>query len=513
MLYPSKAVPLLFATFLSIVFQSATMASQISVTTWHYNNARTSANTQETILTPANVNVQHFMKLFTQVVDGQVVGHALYLPNVTISVKGTHNVVYVATMHDSVYAFDADSNTGPNATPLWQTSLLVSGATSVPISVQGCGGVTAWTEVGVVSTPVIDSSTGTLYVVAKTEEGGILVNRLHALDVATGNEKFGPVKINATFVQGGKTYTFSNTHEVNRPGLLLVNGNVYIAFGSNGCDSGDQGWIIAYNASTLQQVGAFDDMPGKSFAAIWQKGGGISADTSGNIYAETGDGQVVPGVDFGESVLELNQVGNTLSLFDWFTPYNWSTLTAHDKDFDQSVVILPNQSGTYPHLAIATNKTGTLYLLDRDNMGHLCSTCTTGDTQIVQEVPNLFGPETGTPVFWNQTVYSTGQAVPIKAFKMTNGLISTTPAAQSIKVAGGGHAIISANGNTNGILWVINGGQLFAFNAANLTMLYNSAQAANGRDKLPALAHFATPIEVNGKVYVGTKNSLVVYGP
>ena len=513
MLCPFQAVSLLFMS-LAVSVQSSPIWGQTSVTTWHYNNGRTSANTHETILTPANVNVQQFMKLFTQPVDGQVVGEPLYLPNVTIPVQGTHNVVYVATMHDSVYAFDADSNAGANASPLWKKSLLVSGATSVPISAQGCGGVTAWTEVGVVSTPVIDTSTGTLYVVAKTDEGGTLVNRLHALDVATGNEKFGgPVKINATFTYSGKTYTFSNLHEVNRPGLLLVNGNVYIAFGSNGCNSGDQGWILAYSASTLQPGGAFDDRPGKFFAAIWQKGGGISADSSGNIYAETGDGQVVPGVDLAESVFRLSQVGNALSLSDWFTPYNWSTLTANDQDFDQAVVILPNQRGTYPHLAIATNKTGTLYLLNRDNMGHICSTCMTGDSQIVQEVPKLFGPETGTPVFWNNTVYSTGQAVPIKAFKMKNGLLSTTPAAQSMKVAGGGHAVISANGTTNGILWVINGGQLFAFNAANLSVLYTSAQAPNGRDTLPPLAHFATLTEVNGKVYVGTKTSLVVYGP
>ena len=176
-----------------------------------------------------------------------------YLANQTIPGKGRHNVIYVATMHDSVYAFDADNNTGSNSPPFWHTSFLSAEVTTVPINIQGCGGTTAWTEVGVVSTPVIDPVTGTIYVVAKTVEGDNFVHRLHVLDVTTGLEKFGgPVKIAATFTSAGKTYNFADKPQVNRPGLLLANGNVYIAFGSNGCNNLEQGWVIAYNATTLQ---------------------------------------------------------------------------------------------------------------------------------------------------------------------------------------------------------------------------------------------------------------------
>jgi hypothetical protein len=200
------------------------------VTTWHYDNARTGANLNETILNLANVNPNTFGKLFDLPADGAVIGQVLYLLNVSIPGKGTHNVVYAATMHDSVYAFDADSNTGPNASPLWQVSLLAPGATPVPMTVQGCFATTAWTEVGIVATPVIDSATGTIYVVAKTYENGNSVFRLHALDTTTGSEKFGgAVQIAATYSVNGQTDTFNPLAETNRPALLLTNGRAYLA--------------------------------------------------------------------------------------------------------------------------------------------------------------------------------------------------------------------------------------------------------------------------------------------
>src|SRR5437588_3811318 len=319
------------------ISQPLLVRGQTSVLTYHYDNARTGSNTQEQLLTPANVNKNLFGSLFSQNVDGAIVGQPLYLANQTIPGKGRHNVIYVATMHDSVYAFDADNNTGSNSTPLWHTSFLSAEVTTVPISVQGCGGTTAWTEVGVVSTPVIDPATGTIYVVAKTVEGDNFVHRLHALDVTTGLEKFGgPVKIAASFTSAGKTYNFADKQQVNRPGLLLASGNVYIAFGSNGCNNLEQGWVIAYNATTLQPEGAFDDEPGQNFAAIWQKGAGLSADASGNVYAETGDGSgpVIPGQNLGVSVLKLVQNGNTLSLGDYFTPYNLVLLATKRFGFD-----------------------------------------------------------------------------------------------------------------------------------------------------------------------------------
>ena len=239
--------------FLTMLLVGARLLAQTPVTTWHYDNARTSANTTETLLTPANVNSKTFGKLFTQPVDGYVSGQPLYLPGVNITGQGIHNVVYVTTMHDSVYAFDADN---PNAGPLWMTSIFTyspAGATSVPATFQKNAGTTGWIEVGIISTPVIDPQSGTIYLVAETYENNSVVHRLHALDVSTGVEKFGgPTTIAATFTQNGTTSTFQDRYQINRPGLLLANGHVYIAFGSNCCNQYSQGWVMSYNATTLR---------------------------------------------------------------------------------------------------------------------------------------------------------------------------------------------------------------------------------------------------------------------
>ncbi|MBZ5617020.1 MAG: hypothetical protein LAO23_23735 [Acidobacteriia bacterium] len=492
---------------------------QRSVLTWHYDNMRKGANLQETILNPSNVVWTQFGKLFAQPVDGAIVGEALYLPNVTIPNKGVHNVVYVATMHDSVYAFDADNDLGTNAHPLWKASVLPYGATPVPISVQGGGGTTGWAEVGVVSTPVIDPATGILYVVAKDYLNGIVTIRFYGLDVTTGARKFKPVPVSATFQSGGNTYTFNNLTQVNRPALLLSRGVIYIAFGSNGGNGLEQGWVIAYSAATSGSPtpkfrGAFDTEPGKYTAAIWQKGAGLSADGDGHIYGETGEGPVVAGTNLGESVFKLTQTSNGLTLADWFTPYDWSYLGQNDLDLNDSVLILPKQPGSHPYLAIAVGKAGTLYLLDRTQMGHLCSTCTKGDTQIVQELANAVGKETGSMVYWNGRVYSTGVGSPIMAWSLSNGLLSTSPVAQSVKVAGEHSPVLSANGTSDSILWQLQGSGpncLQAFDAITLKRIYSAAQSG-GRDALPSLPHFAQLLEVNGKVYVGTNSSLVVFG-
>ena len=492
-----------------------TVLGQLPVTTWHYDNARTSANTWETILTPSNVNSASFGKLFSQPVDGVVVGHPLYLPSVNLPGQGVHNVVYVATMHDSIYAFDADS---ANAAPLWITSIFSyspAGATSVPSSVKKNAATTAWTEVGIVSTPVIDTVTGTLYLVAETYENGNVVHRLHALDVTTGLETLGgPTTIAATYTWNGITTTFADFYELNRPALLLANGHVYIAFGSNCCNAYSQGWVLSYNPATLQQEGAYTAEPGKTLASIWQKGAGLSADSSGNIYAETAEGFYASGANLSSSVVKISQSGTTLALADWFTPYNQQYLTAHDLDLNDGALILPDQPGPYPHELIAEGKEGTIYLLNRDNLGQFCSTCTitTGDTQIVQEIPNGAGKESGTPAYWNNTVYFTGDSNPVQAYTLSNGALVIPPSVQSIKLGGGGHAIITANGNSDGVIWFISGKTLWAMNAITLKTLYTSDQNASGRDTLPPLAHFATPIAADGKVFIGTQNSLVVYG-
>jgi hypothetical protein len=483
-----------------------------TVTTWNYDNARTGANRNETILTLANVNPNMFGKLFDIPVDGAVIGQVLYLPNISIPGKGTHNVLYAATMHDSVYAFDADSNTGPNASPLWQVSLLAAGATPVPMAAQGCSGTTAWTEVGIVSTPVIDSATGTIYVVAKTYENGNSVFRLHALDVATGNEKFGgAVEIAATYTVNGQTDTFNPLAETNRPALLLTNGHIYLAFGSNGCnDYGDQGWVISYNASTLAEEGAFNTEPGKALASIWMKGGGLSADSASNIYGEAAEGKFTPGTNFGSSVFRLTQSGNRLQVADWFTPWNQDFLNKNDLDLNDAVLLLPDQTGLHPHLALAVGKEGTMYVLDRDDMGKYCASCTAGDTQIVQELPQV-AKNTGCLVYWNGNVYSTSNGGPILRWALTNGVLSTIPVVQTPAQAGGHSPIITSAGATNGILWQINGPSLTAYNATTLAQLYVTSQT-NGRDTLPSMPHFAQLIVVSGKVYIGTNSGITVLG-
>lgn len=486
--------------------------TQTAVTTWHYDNARTGANTKETILTPQNVESTGFGKLFSHTLDGAMIGQALYLPGVKIPGKGTHNVVYAATMHDSVYAFDADTATGSNAKPLWQRTFLSNGATTVPINLQGCEATTSWTEVGIVSTPVIDAVAGTLFVVAKTYENSSFVHRLHALDVTTGLERtHSPVVITAKFESAGATNVFADAMQVNRPGLLLENNHIYIAFGSNGCRGAhEQGWVISYDAATLQLEGVFDDEPSSSGAAIWQRGGGLSSDSVGNIYGTTADGPFKPGTNFGESVLKLSQAGNSLNLADWFTPHDESSLNKNDMDLSEPVLILPDQGGQHTHVALAVGKEGTIYVLDRDKMGHFCSGCTK-DTQIIEELPS-FAPETGALVYWSNAVYTSGAGSLIKALPMSNGILSKTPAAQS-KVTTQGHSpIISANGTTNGILWQMSGSTLQAFNAKTLAKLYSSRQAANNRDVLPAVPHFTNFVVANGKVYVGTNNSLITYG-
>ena len=480
---------------------------QTKVTTWHYNNARTSANTSEKILTPANVNVKTFGKLFTKPVDGAVVGHPLYLPNVNIPNKGLHNVVFVATMNDTVYAFDADSGTN---SALWKRNLLPSGATAVPVSIQGCSADTAFTKIGIVSTPVIDPTSNTIYVVTSSYENLKVVHRLHALDVTTGvSRTASPVVITGSYTRNGITYHFVDTHQMNRPGLLLVNGNVYVAFGSPGCNGHDQGWIMAYNKVSLKPEGAFDDEPGGKFAAIWQKGAGISADLSGRIYVCTGEGDFLAGVKLSVSVFSLVQSAGTLVLSDWFTPYNWQALSTSDSDLNTAVVILPTQSGTHPYEAVAVGKQGTIYLLDRTKLGHICTTCTTKNSNILQELPKAV-QGTGSPVYWNHALYFVGGGQ-AQVYKVSQGLLVRPP--RIAYVPGGGHPVMTSNGTTDGILWGLgSSGVLWAMDAQTLTVLYRSTQAANGRDTVPPLAHFATPIVADGKVFIGTQNSLVVYG-
>jgi hypothetical protein len=303
----------------------------------------------------------------------------------------------------------------------------------------------------------------------------------------------------------GKNNIFKDAMQVNRPALLLENGHVYIAFGSNGCRGGkEQGWVVAYSASTLQPEGAFDDEPGDSAAAVWMRGGGLSADSSGKIYGATADGDFIAGTNFGQSVFKLSQAGSALQLVDWFTPFNELILDQHDLDMSEPVLVLPDQTGKYPRLMATVGKEGTIYILNRDHLGHFCAACTQTDTQIVEEL-TAFAPETGALIYWNNTIYSSAVAAPIRALALANGVLAKTQFAQTGKVSNGHSPVISANGTTAGVLWQLNGPYLTAYDAVSLLRLYSG-------DELPALPHFANLVVANGKLYVGSNNSLVVYG-
>ena len=489
----------------------------VAVLTQHNDNGRTGLNAKETILTTANVKVSTFGKLFAQPVDGLIVGQPLYVPQVALPGLGKHNVVYTVTQHDSVYAFDADDNTGSNAAPLWSVSFLnvAAGATTVPISDQGCGPTTKFTEIGILPTPVIDTATGTIYVHAKTKENGNYVHRLHALDIATGQEKFGGPTVIAASVAGRLgTVNFDNLSQMERPALLLVGGTVYLSFGSSGCDGGPvHGWVMAYDARTLKQTVVFntspDDPEGRN--AIWQAGAGPAADASGNLYFETANGPfdaASGGRDYGDSFMKLTMGSSGLTVADYFTPFNQQFLRANDIDLGSSgLVLLPDQPGAHPHLVVGSGKEGSVYVVDRDNMGHYNAV---DNSQIVQFLDHTVGSMFSSPAYWNGTVYLAGQVNGLQSFSIRNGLL--TPASQAGPTCCMHVPSISANGTSEGIVWIVDSNTLDAFDAIDLThKLYTSKQAGT-RDLLGTTAHFNVPTIANGKVYVGADLQLAVYG-
>ena len=510
---------------------------------------RTGLNPNETVLTPANVNSTKFGKLFSYSIDGTADASPLYVPNLNIPGRGFHNVVFVATEHDSVYALDAD---GTQTTPLWQDSFIdpANGITVVPPNDTGeCCDISP--EIGITGTPVIDPATSTLYVVVKTKEvsGGNTnyFHRLHALDLTTGAEKFGgPVNITAT-VNGngagssGGQITFYSLHQNQRAALLLDNGVVYIAFGAHGDNSPYHGWIFGYNAGTLQQTMFFNTSPndngirstgGGQGSGVWQSGDGIATDATGNLYFVTGNGVFdvnSGGSDYGDSFMRLSTSG---AVVDYFTPHDQQYMNDQDIDLGSGgVLLLPDQTGPHPHLAITAGKNGTIYVIDRDNMGQYNPN---NDNQIVQSVTNIFpngNKNTGNfkaAVYWNGHLFFSPDADFIKSFSISNGQIMSSPTSQSSFVANypGATLQLSANGNTNGILWAIQRvdltpsgsgvrgpGVLHAFDATDLfTELYNSSQASGGRDVLDMVAKWSAPLIANGKVYVASESRLTAFG-
>ena len=512
--------------------------AQPNMTTWQYDNSRSGQNTKETILTPSNVNSTQFGKLFSLTVDDQVFAQPLYVPGLVIPGRGTHNVLFIATESDTVYAFDADSNTGANATPLWKVSLGASPVTSTEV---GCDDIQP--NIGITATPVIDTSTNTMYVETKSNDSGTYVHRLHALDITTGAEKApGPIVIDATVngtgdgsVPGpnGNQLTFSTmalTHH-SRPGLLLSNGTVYIAFASH-CDNVPyHGWLFAYNASTLARQAVFVPTLNGGEGGFWMSGAGIAADSSGNIFLVTGNGTFdttnTPATMWGDSILKLAMTGNSFSVLDYFTPYDQANLNLHDSDLGSGgIVLLPNQPGAvHPNLLVEAGKKGTIYVIDRDQMTtnntHYCTTGCSNDSQIAQEFQFAIGGMWSSPSYWNNHVYFWGAGDSLKAYSLTNGVISSTPAFSNPLLGGipSFTTAISSNGNTNGILWGILGNAstlrstLYAFDATNVSKeFYDTTQAPKNRDALGGYVKMTIPTVVNGKVYVGALAEVDVYG-
>jgi hypothetical protein len=528
-----------FAHFLTLLLAcgfGCPARAQVNVLTNRYDNARTGQNTSETILNPSVVNKAQFGKLFSLPVVGLVYGQPLYLSSVTIPGKGTHNLLLVVTQHDNVYAFDADSN----AAPLWQITLLdaahgaASGAGTVPNTDVVSTDIIP--EIGITSTPVVDPSTGTLYVVGKTKENGGYVLRLHALDVTSGAEKFnGPTPITATVAGTGSgssfgSLTFNTLWENQRAGLLLLNGVVYITFAAHGDLGPWHGWVFGYLASDVsQRVAVYCDSCNDSGAGIWQSGNGIASDGT-FLYLATGNGPYVPTPDqsFGDSIIKLVLSGGTLSVVDYFAPFNQAALENGDLDVASGgILLLPDQSGSHPHLLVQVAKEGRIYVIDRDTMTsnntHYCNGCTS-NPEIVQEIPNAVGGMWGSPNYWNNTVYLWGKGDFLKSFALNNGLLSTTPIVSPVKANYPSPACsVSSNGVTNGILWcIVTDGSsdtgpsapaiLYAFDASNVkTELYDTTQ--NGSlDNPGGAVKFQVPIVVNGKVYVGAENQVSVFG-
>lgn len=492
---------------------------QNDVLTQHNDNTRSGLNSNETLLTPANVTVSKFGKLFTQSVDGIIVGQPLYASNVLMNDGLAHNVVYVATQHNTVYAFDADSARGNSASPLWSVSLN-DGGTSDPIADYGCTG-THYTEIGIMGTPVIDPGKTTLYVVAKTVNNAVRNFSLHALDITTGNERLGgPAIITGTAPSGNGRGTFNPIIQMQRPALLLQNGVLYIGFGGNGCDVyAYNGWFFAYNSQTLQQESAFLVTPDGKQGSIWQGGSGPAVDEDGYIYVATANGTYdgpTGGNDFSDSVLKMGWNGNVFGVLDFFTPYNQLQLKQQDLDLGSSgPLVLPDQSGLYPHELVAGGKQGALYLINRDNAGEFNADA----DNVIQSIPGaVIGELNGVPSYWNNSVYVAGDGDYIKQFSLVNGLLTQQPVSQTTVLFGGAgpaSTSITANGNSGGILWAIRHTTpaLFAFDPTNLAnKFYDSTLALSARDKLVPVARFVTPTISNGKLYIGGTAALAVYG-
>jgi hypothetical protein len=519
----------------SLEIESLAASGIATVATYHNNNARTGQNLVETTLTPDNVNASQFGKLYSFPVDGYVYAQPLYIPRVAVPGSGLHNVVVVATQHDSVYAFDSDS---PAPAPLWQVNFLNPDAGVTTLSPADVNASDILPEIGITSTPVIDVANNTVYVVAATKENGGFYHRLHALDLTSGAEKFGgPRTIQASYpgaAQDGQDgmLNFSSRFQLQRAALLLSKGRIYVAFASN-ADSGlYHGWLIVYDATTLRETGAWVSTPDGYQGGIWMSGCGPSSDAQGNVYVSIANGPfdafgTQPGANYGDSVVKLKPGAHALALADFFTPYNQAKMAEDDLDLGSAgVVLLPEQPGLSVRLAVTSGKDGHIYLLNRDNLGGYNQG--KGNPQILQEISGQLKQQMGTPAYWNGRVYFGPGISPqkdgIKAFALRNGKLSATPVSQTAAITHltRGTVSISANGNGNAIVWMVEGDAYFnphqgsavlhAYDANSLSReLYNSNQRP-ARDSPGQASKFTVPTVADGKVFVGGANQVSVYG-
>ena len=493
----------------SVTVGTPTTATFPGLFEYKYGNDRRGANLFETTLMPSNVNAASFGKKWTYTVDGYVYAQPLYVPNLTIGGR-VRDVIYVATEHNSVYAFDASGST---TSPLWKKSFLINGATTVP---QSDVGSTIYPEIGITGTPVIDPATNTLYVVAVTKESGSYVQRLHALDLITGSEKFGgPKKIEASVSGTGDgnvngTIAFQAKIQLQRPALALVGSTVYIAWASHGDNGPYHGWVLGYNKSTLSRVSVHNNTPNGRRGGIWMSGGGMAVDGSGNLYYISGNGTFTAhngGKEYGDSIVKLSP---SLTVLDYFTPFDQANMNSHDIDLGVGgPTLLPGGK------IVFADKKGSIYLVNMGDMGKYRSG---SNSQISQYIDQALGSHNHSqPAYWNGNIYISQESGPVHKFSYDGAWIGTSPVKTSKSFAFPGvNPVISADGNVNGIMWVIEkpssgGGVLRAYNALTMTELYNSAQSGT-RDSLSTAVKF-TPVTVaNGKVIVGLKGQVAVFG-
>lgn len=502
-------------------------AAGIDITTYHDDVGRTGLNSNETVLTLANVTAATFGLLRTLPVDGLVDGQPLYLSALNVGGQ-THNVVFAVSEHDSVYAFDADSGT-----QIWKTSIL--GANETTSGNHGCSQITP--EIGITSTPVIDRTAGahgTIFVVGMSQDAqGAYHQRLHALDVTNGTEiSGGPTEINASFPgtgagSAGGQVTFAPGQYAERAGLLLLNGVIYMGWTSH-CDFQPYtGWLMGYSETSLAQTSVLNLTPNGSEGSIWMAGAGLAADASGNIYFLDANGTFDATLnasgfpvnsDFGNAFMKVSTSGGTLAAADYFEPFNTISESNADVDLGSGgVLLLPDlkdAAGTTWHLAVGAGKDQKIYVVNRDAMGKFNAQ---DNSAIYQEIDGAITGVWSMPAYFNNTVYYGSVNDFLKAFPITNAKLAPTWAfhsPNSFQYPGTTPAV-SANGTTNGIVWAVENSSpavLHAYDATNLNELYNSNQATAGRDHFGNGNKFITPLIVNGKVFVGTPAGVAVFG-